>query len=333
MKKKIRIMTVVLALLATVTLVASGAVASTRVGAFHGAISADADADGKVTRILVLGCDRAVSLADSIFLVTVDERAKDATILQIPRDTYAEYTERDYKKLNGAPGKLGVSGFEKLLEQALCVPIDCYVTVNLDALVRIVDAIGGVELDVPQDMSYSDPAQGLEIHIPKGAHRLSGAQAEQFVRFRSGYANADLGRLDAQKLFLKAFAKKCKSLKASEMLRVMLAALTTVQTDMGVQDAVRIAGVLRACDPDAVKMATLPGMAVRGNSGAWYYAVNREGALKAVNEYLLPEQPLTDADFDRDRIFDREENTLFHGVYTARREELPYLWEKYNKNQ
>ena len=332
MKKKIRVLTLVLALLATVSLVASGMSANS-VGAFRAAIPTGTDTDGRVTRILVLGCDRAVSLADSMFLVTVDEGARDATVLQIPRDTYAEYTDRSYKKLNGAPGTLGMNAFEDFLEQALDVSIDCYVTLNPDALVRIVDAIGGVELDVPADMDYADPAQGLDIHIPAGHHRLNGAQAEQFVRFRSGYANADLGRLDAQKIFLKAVAKRCKSLNAPEMLRVMLAALTTVQTDMGVQDAVRIAGVLRACDPDAVKMATLPGMAVQGVSGAWYYVVNRAGAMETVNEYLLPDQPLTEADFDRARVFDREENQLFHTVYTARKEELPYLWEKFYKDK
>ena len=195
-------------------------------------------------------------------------------------------------------------------------------------LAGFVDAIGGVELEVPQEMTYSDPAQGLEIHIPAGKTRLNGAQAEQFVRFRSGYVNADLGRLDAQKLFLQAFAKRCKSLRAKEMLRVMLTAMTTVQTDMGVQDAARLASVLRDCNPDTMKMATLPGMALQGVSGAWYYVVNREGARDAVNEYLFPAVLLTDAEFDPARVFDREENERFHAVYTASRETLPSLWEQ-----
>lgn len=329
MKKTVRIVT---AILITVMLAAMGLTSCTSVNAWNDARETGGRTEqNRITRILVLGCDRAVSLADSIFLVTVDETSKDAAILQIPRDTYAEYTDRSYKKINGAPGALGVEAFKQFLEQALGVPIDCYVTVQLDALVGIVDAIGGVALDVPRDMTYSDPAQGLEIHIPAGRQHLSGAQAEQFVRYRSGYANADLGRLDAQKLFLQAFAMRCKSLSGREMLRVMLHAMTTVQTDMGVQDAVRLARVLRACDPNVMKMATLPGLSVKGVSGAWYYVVNREGAIEAVNEYLLPQMPITDAELDPARVFDREENERFHTVYTADQKILPSLWEQFKQ--
>ena len=115
------------------------------------------------------------------------------------------------------------------------------------------------------------------------------------------------------------------------MLRVMLHAMTTVQTDMGVQDAVRLARVLRACDPNVMKMATLPGLSVKGVSGAWYYVVNREGAIEAVNEYLLPQMPITDAELDPARVFDREENERFHTVYMADQKILPSLWEQFKQ--
>ena len=67
-------------------------------------------ATDRVLRFLVMGCDRAAGLTDSIFIVTVNETAKQASVLQIPRDTYANYTDRDYKKLNGAKRALGENG-------------------------------------------------------------------------------------------------------------------------------------------------------------------------------------------------------------------------------
>jgi LCP family protein required for cell wall assembly len=270
----------------------------------------------RITRILLLGLDRAASLADTVMLVTVDETAGEARILQIPRDTYAEYTQKTYKKLNGAPAALGTEGFLQFLSHTLGVRIDRFVTLRPQALRRIVDAIGGVDVCIPQPMYYSDPAQGLEIALEAGERRLTGAEAEQFVRFRAGYANADLGRLDAQKLFLCAFAKRCKSLTVGEMLRAALGALTTVETNLGVHEVVRLCGTLRACDPDATPMKTLSGEAVQGGSGAWYYAVNRAEAIRDVRAYLLPTH-YKDADFDPDRVLDREDEPSFHRIYEA----------------
>lgn len=283
----------------------------------------------RITRVLLVGCDRAASLADSIMIVSINETQAKASILQIPRDTYAEYTSRSYKKINGAISALGISKFKTFLEDALCVPIDCYVVLKTDALSLIVDAIGGVDVEIPQDMEYSDPAQGLEIHLSKGMRHISGAEAEQLVRYRSGYANADLGRLDAQKQFLRAFAKRCQSLTLLQMLGAAMHALTAVQTDFGVQDIVRLARVLRSCDVDSVGMQTLTGAAVRGNSGAWYYVLNREGALRDANQYLFPKAPITEDAFDRSRCFDRKTNARFHSVYIAKAEELFEIAQQY----
>ncbi len=279
--------------------------------------------EDRMTRFLLLGCDRSTKLTDSILLVTVNETQKDVSILQIPRDTYAEYTDRDYKKLNGAMQVLGERGIKQFMSQSLGVPIHFFVVLKLDFFRSLVDAIGGVELEIPQDMYYSDPAQGLEIKLPKGRMRLGGDEAEQFVRYRSGYVNADLGRLDAQKLFLRAFAKQCKSLSPVSILRILALALTGVQTDVGLPDAVRVLRVLLECDPDEVPMATLAGQAAQGNSGAWYYVLNRRGACDMINAYLLPPVPLQDETFDPDGVFLRESNKLFTRIYRADPKTLP----------
>ncbi|MBQ9773160.1 MAG: LCP family protein [Clostridia bacterium] len=277
----------------------------------------------RVTRILLMGCDRSTKLTDSILLVTVNETQKKASIVQIPRDTYAEYTKKDYKKLNGAMSALGASACKDFLSDALGVRIHHFVILKLDFFRKLVDDIGGVELQIPQDMYYSDPEQDLTIALPKGRMRLSGAQAEQFVRYRSGYVNADLGRLDAQKLFLAAFAKQCKSLSWLTVLRILGHALTGVQTDLGIVSAARLLKVLRACDVDAVPMVTLAGQAVRGQSGAWYYVLNRAGVTRAVQEHLMPTEPVKS--FDPRGLFDRESNPDFHRIYQAPEAQLPLL--------
>ena len=101
----------------------------------------------KITRFLVMGRDRAAGLTDSIFVVTLNETQKEASILQIPRDTYAEYTDRDYKKLNGALGALGPEKTTALMTEALGVTLDYFVVIDLDGVRKVVDAIdagGGV---------------------------------------------------------------------------------------------------------------------------------------------------------------------------------------------
>lgn len=281
------------------------------------AVDVDTVAGERITRFLVMGCDRAARLTDSIFVVTLNETQAKASILQIPRDTYANYTDRDYRKLNGAMQVLGEQGIKETLGKALGVRLDYFVVLDLDCLCRVVDVIGGVDVEIPQDMTYTDPAQDLNIDLGKGLAHLDGKHAEEFVRYRSGYANADLGRLDAQKLFLRAFAKKCQSLTAGQFLQLTCSVLTDLSTDIGLPQAIRVASVLLKCNADDLPMQTLAGEAAQGKSGAWYYCVNRAGGCEMANAYLMPPATINVADFDKDGFFDRADYPDFHKIYTA----------------
>ena len=272
---------------------------------------------GGVTRILVLGCDRAASLTDSILLVTAAPDCGELHVLQLPRDTYAAYTDRAYKKLNGAYAALGAGEVKRFLSRALGVPIDYTAVLNLDCVAALVDAVGGVDLEITQPMQYTDPAQNLRIDLQPGLQHLDGRQAEQFLRYRAGYADADLGRMDAQKRFLQAYLQKCRDLGSADMVRVLLAVLPGVQTDLPLQRAVELARLLPRLGPEALHTATAPGGAVRGRSGAWYYSLNRADMIRTVNSFLLPPSPVTDASFDPDRVFDRQDHPDFHRIYTA----------------
>ena len=277
----------------------------------------------RITRLLLLGCDRASGLADSILLVSINEEEKSASVLQIPRDTYAEYTERDYKKINGTLSVLGTSGAKDFFSSALGVEIHHFAVIDLDLFCKTVDAVGGVDVEVPLAMEYHDPAQNLHIMLGEGVQHLDGKAAEQFVRYRAGYADADLGRINAQRIFLRAFVKKCNTLSAKEKIELAFSVLTSVQTDIDLPSLVRMTAILGSLDADAIPMVTIPGQAVQGTSGAWYYSINRQGAIRVLNQDLLPQNEFDDRTFDPNGVFDREELGDFHNIYIAPEEKLP----------
>lgn len=283
-------------------------------------VSADAQRErsgGEKIRVLILGRDRAAGLTDSILIATVNAADGSLRILQIPRDTYAEYSQRDYMKLNGAYSVLGLDGTKRFLSETLGVRLDYALTLNLDCVAQLVDAVGGVDVEVTQTMQYSDPAQDLVIDLEPGMHRLNGISAEHFLRFRSGYVNADLGRMDAQKQFIGAFVRRCAELNSASLTQLMWKLFPNVETDLPIHKAIWLARMLPACEVANIPMITAPGEAVLGVSGAWYYSLNRAGMIDAIRDYLLPED-YSDGDFDPQGKFDRAENPDFHNIYIAK---------------
>lgn len=274
------------------------------------------DATEEPVRVLVLGCDRAAGLTDSILVASIREENGEVHILQIPRDTYAEYTERDYKKLNGAYGTLGLGGIKQFLSDALGVRLDYAVALDLDCVSELVDAVGGVDVEVTQTMHYHDPYQNLTIDLEPGVHRLDGARAEHFLRFRSGYVNADLGRMDAQKRFIRAFVSRCGELSGASLMQIFWKLFPHLETDLPIHKAIGLVRAVDRCEADAIQMATAPGQAVRGSSGAWYYSLNRGGMICAIRQCLL-KPSYSDAEFDPNGVFDREGLSEFHNIYIA----------------
>ena len=173
---------------------------------------------------LVVAKDRVSGLTDVIMLINYNISDQGISVMQIPRDTYVEVDDYYYHKINGVysyylSGRRGESNAEVLalrdfadfLEKNMCVKIHYTALIGIEGFGSIVDAIGGVEMYVPRDMYYVDPYQDLYINLKEGYQTLNGDKAEQFVRFRYGYANGDIGRGDAQKLFMTAFIKKLAS--------------------------------------------------------------------------------------------------------------------------
>ena len=238
--------------------------------------------------VLLLGRDEAAGLTDVMMLASIDTAEGRVCLAQIPRDTYFRYTEKNYKKINGAMSALGgADALCRALETALSTDIDAYILLDLDFLETAVDMLGGVEIDVPSDMDYEDPFQGLSIHIKKGRQRLYGAEAAAFVRFRSGYLRGDIGRMDAQKLFVSAFLEAARNCPREELSRFAVSAIGAVNTNIRVDRAIALARALCEMEPENVTLLTLPGEEVQSSvSGAWYYVLSRDGTAAVLEEHF-----------------------------------------------
>lgn len=261
-----------------------------------------------VYNVLVVGRDAAASNTDVLMLVSFDSSKGKVGIMQIPRDSYVvDSINKDKTKRVNAVYALasnkayddGLSGDKRqryaldylcdVVSDTFGIPVDRYVYVDLKAFREIVDIIGGVTVDVPADMDYDDTEQNLHIHIKKGRRKLDGKQAEGFVRFRSGYLEGDLGRLDAQKLFLSAMMDQLLSAETvGKIPQLMNSVYSHVVTDLSLSDLTYLASSATSLDTGNIYMMTAPGEAYKSASGAWLYSLYKNECLELVNEYLNP---------------------------------------------
>ena len=150
-------------------------------------------------RILVLGRDAVGENTDVMFTVRLDG---DIThITQVPRDTFIESPQLGVVKANSLFALGGIQTTKQEVGQLLSAPIDRYLKVNLDAVSKLAEALGGVEVDVPKRMYYVDNAQGLYIDLYPGRQLLQGKSLEGFLRFRHD-EQGDLGRMERQRLVM-----------------------------------------------------------------------------------------------------------------------------------
>ena len=267
---------------------------------------------GRLT-VLVAGTDRASGLSDVLMLLSLDRSTGEAWIMQLPRDTYVHCGKGTYRKLNGAPSALGGMGeFRNFMAEALGVPIHRYVRLTPDAFQQAIDAIGGVEIELEEALNYEDPAQGLSIHLPAGKQTLDGAAAEQFVRFRSDYVRGDLGRMDAQKIFLAALFEQLRSdLTPMTVTKLGIALLGNVETDLSLQDLMILSEEITSLQADKVYFLTAPGADVTSTKGASFYVLS----APAMNEILWGRFGGEEQGFDPNKSFLYGKSRDFSEIY------------------
>ena len=313
-KNKIRIIVV-----ATVSLILIAALTAVALPSDRHASPAPTEDESAVEvrhhkNILFMGLDAQSGLCDVIMLINLNLRDNTATVAQIPRDTFASYTESSYKKLNGAYNALGgAEQTARWLERAMGIEIHHYACIGLDTLGNIVDAVGGVDIDIPRRMYYNDPEQGLCIDLDAGRAHLDGEGAKQFVRFRSGYADGDLGRIDAQKLFLAAFAARLARGMTPALAIKLSQACDGVETDLSISELMLLAA--RALDVHArdISVLTLPGeVRVATQSGASYFSVSAVACERVMKQYFGAR-----SEFDAEKLLLNGRYKSFSDVYSS----------------
>lgn len=212
----------------------------------------------------------------------IAELCKDSSI-EITADTLKKYINGQ-KTLADLSTEYGIKKLQRVISRTFGIYFDYYAIVSTDAFVKIVDAVGGVDIYVQQDMNYDDPLQDLHIHIKSGLQHLNGKEAEGFVRFRSGYVQADIARLDAQKIFLTAFFEKLLSFSSvTKVDDIVRAVYDSVDTDMSLENALGFVKPALAVDLSNITMLNMQGSPY--NNGM-YYSLNKEENLKIVNEHF-----------------------------------------------
>ena len=149
---------------------------------------------------------------DTILLAGYDIKNQELSVMSIPRDTMVN-VPWEIKRINSVynvygGGDRGIEALDKEISQLVGFIPDFQVVLEWKAVGELVDALGGVQFDVPRNMNYRDPTQNLVISLRKGPQTLDGNKAMQLVRFRS-YPNGDLGRVEVQQDFLKSVIKQC----------------------------------------------------------------------------------------------------------------------------
>lgn len=250
--------------------------------------------------ILLVGEDAKSNSTDTIMLLQIDRANRALNIMSIPRDTKVNSSYTPHK-INGAyaANGCGEEGMDALMEYvADCVGFrpDGYMLIDLDVFIDLVDLFGGVTFNVPRDMYYDDPAQDLHIALNAGLQELDGEQAMGLVRFRSGYADADIGRISVQRDFIKAaidqWATPMNVFKLPAALRAISKNSTT---DLSVTEIYWLAESALLCGTDSMYSAVVPFYI----SDIYVCIDQGQEYLDLINTYFNPYvDPVTWDDFD-----------------------------------
>ena len=272
--------------------------------------SPDVDESGRISgryTFLIAGEDDDYGGTDVIMVGMLDVNEHTLNIVSIPRDTMVnvpwetkkansyknmyEYLDEDYDQYVDAliAGVKNLIGFE----------VDAYVTIDLDGFVSMIDAIGGVEFEVPQRMYYTDPAQNLYIDLQAGLQTLSGEQAMGLIRYRKNYEHGDIDRISVQQDFLKVAAQQLMDQNLLTMTQLVSIFSESAVADMSLNNLLWYAKEMFKLDIDDINFVTLAGNYAASYGGLSYVTIYTDEWLAQINEYINPyarEMTLDDLD-------------------------------------
>ena len=231
--------------------------------------------------ILLVGLEN--QRTDTIIAISYDTESKTADLISLPRDTYLPRNadeDAEFKKINAIYAQEGIEGLTIRVQELLGIPIEKYAVIDYEAVIACVDLIGGVEVNVPFHMEYSDPYDDppLYIDISEGVQLLNGEQSLKFLRYRKGYDNQDLGRIEAQQQFIKSAVKKALGFQLPAVIKE---AYSHIETNIRVSDLLNLASDLVGFSTDNINTNILPGMETP-LEGLSFYVPDEEGIKNLV---------------------------------------------------
>ncbi|MFC2316563.1 MAG: LCP family protein, partial [Selenomonas massiliensis] len=200
--------------------------------------------------IMIMGVDERaddVGRSDTLMVATIDPVKNEAALLSIPRDTRVAIPRYGYDKINAAYAYGGEKLTQRTVEDFLGIRIDHYIIINTHAFQKIIDAIGGIDINVEKRMYYEDPWDddgGLVIDLAPGEQHMNGAQAIQYVRYRDG--EGDVGRIVRQQHFMRAlFAQLLSPQVLPHLAAVVDEVKSAVETDLSTRQLFTLAARLK----------------------------------------------------------------------------------------
>lgn len=214
--------------------------------------------------IMIMGVDERdddVGRSDTLMIASIDPKKNQASLLSVPRDTRVKIKGHGFDKINAAYAY----GHERLsqdtVEGLLGLNIDHYIIINTKSFAKIIDALGGIDIDVPKRMYYEDPWDddgGLLIDFRPGMQHMDGAKAITYVRYRD--EEGDLGRIRRQQDFVRACVDKLVSPAVIPKLpSIIREIMDSIKTDLSFRQLLEFAGTLKESKRNGLKTDMVPG--------------------------------------------------------------------------
>ena len=214
--------------------------------------------------IMIMGVDERsddVGRSDTLMVATIDPVKNEASLLSIPRDTRVAIPRNGYDKINAAYAYGGEQLTQRTVEDFLGIRIDHYVIVNIHAFQKIVDAIGGIDIDVEKRMYYEDPWDddgGLIIDLRPGMQHMDGKTAVTYVRYRD--EEGDIGRVRRQQKFMRACVDAVTTPAILPRLPgIISSVIDSVKTDLSVRQMLEFIGTLKESQAKGLRTDMVPG--------------------------------------------------------------------------
>ena len=214
--------------------------------------------------VMIMGVDERegdVGRSDTLMIATLDPKKKKAALLSIPRDTRVKIKGYGFDKINAAYAYGGYELTQDTVEDLIGVHMEHHILINIKSFKKIIDAIGGIDIDVPKRMHYEDPWDddgGLIIDFQPGMQHMDGAKAVTYVRYRD--EEGDLGRIRRQQDFMRACMDKIVSPAIIPKLpSVIKEVMDSIQTDLTFRQLLEFAGTLKQSKENGLKTDMVPG--------------------------------------------------------------------------